>query len=305
MKIEMNWFTEIRWGAKSLVSLYISVLSGIVVAFQYDLGTPFFSTGSLDALIPFGQFWRALHFYSSQFFFILMLVHLAVVLLDRKLAEKATDEIVPDFSDDHNSNFLKIFAQISVGKWTLLTMTVPIGALILFTGYILRFDSTGESAGYIAENITRSIPFLGNWLDAFLFNISGSGLKVVYVNHVIGLGCLWGYLAWSHLRKYRVNVRDHGDILICMLLTSFLLDAPVEPSWPGDFHVLGPWFFIGLQELLRYIHPSLAGIVFPMIGLVFLLIAVNDQGRVSRWSMTGLIAWCVFYTVLTAAGWYR
>ena len=79
----MKWFVEGKWGARSLVSLYLSVLSGLILALQYDSSAPFYSTGTLELVVPFGAFWRSLHFFSSQFFFLLLLIHLMAILTAR------------------------------------------------------------------------------------------------------------------------------------------------------------------------------------------------------------------------------
>ena len=121
----------IKWGEWSLITLFISVLSGILVAFQYDPATPLYSTGSLDLLVPFGGYFRSLHFYSSQLFFLLTLIHLWAIF---------------ECADNYSRS-----------QWIKLTATLPVALLLLFTGYVLRADSTGASAGLIAENIiTRS-----------------------------------------------------------------------------------------------------------------------------------------------------
>ena len=82
MNKNLKWLLEITWGSKSLVALYISVLSGVVLSLQYDFSEPFYSTGSLELVVPYGFFWRSLHFFSSQAFFVLLLIHLLVVVLD-------------------------------------------------------------------------------------------------------------------------------------------------------------------------------------------------------------------------------
>jgi ubiquinol-cytochrome c reductase cytochrome b subunit len=154
---------ETKWGGLSLVSLYLSVLSGMVVALQYDQATPFFSASSLDLLMPYGQFFRSCHFYSSQLFILFSLAHLTAVILEK--------------SDQ----------QLNFGKWFLLVVSVPAALLLLFTGYVLRADATGEAAGVIAENITLSIPYLGETLNSLLLAIEAEGMKRIYANHLVGL----------------------------------------------------------------------------------------------------------------------
>ncbi|MEN8134178.1 MAG: cytochrome b N-terminal domain-containing protein [Thermodesulfobacteriota bacterium] len=292
----MKWFVEGKWGAKSLVALYLSVLSGLVLALQYDLSVPFYSTGTLELIVPFGAFWRSLHFFSSQFFFLLLLVHLAAVLTARYFYQ--VDKAVLS-SKTPVKNTGK-----DGERWLKLVLSVPVALLLLFTGYILRADATGASAGIIAENIIVSIPLVGNWLNSVLFNISSSGMKVVYANHLIGLGVFWGYLVWEHLRKYRVSWRNNGLVVMLVLVVSLIWVAPIEPFSPGVFHISGPWFFIGLQEMLRIVQPVWAGIIFPGLALLLLYQVVRGRQYTSIAFMGGVL-WCVIYLVFTFVGLFR
>ena len=265
---------ETKWGGLSLVSLYLSVLSGMVVALQYDPATPFFSASSLDLLVPFGQFFRACHYYSSQLFFLFSLGHLAAVILAK------TDQ------------------QLRFGKWLLLIGSAPAALLLLFTGYVLRADATGEAAGVIAENITLSIPFLGGLLNSLLFSIEAEGMKRVYANHLIGLGLVWGVCCWDHLRRYRVGFGRYSLLLFGTVVLSLCLAAPMEPSRLGLFHIQGPWFLLGLQELLRYIQPLWAGVLFPST-LVIALICVGTENPVRRRALLFIAGWIAFYLILS------
>ena len=178
------------------------------------------------------------------------------------------------------------------------------GLLLLFTGYILRGDATGASAGIIAENIIVSIPLMGDWFNSVLFNIASSGMKVVYANHLIGLGVFWGYLVWEHLRKYRVSWQNHRLLVILMLGVSLIWVAPIEPFVPGEFYISGPWFFVGLQEMLRIMQPVWAGIVFPGVALVLLYQVVRGREYTSLAFRSGML-WCVIYMVFTCVGLLR
>jgi len=265
---------ETKWGGLSLVSLYLSVLSGMVVALQYDPATPFFSASSLDLLTPFGQFFRACHFYSSQLFFLFSLCHLAAVIL------------------------AKADQQLRFGKWLLLIGSVLAALLLLFTGYVLRADATGEAAGVIAENITLSIPYLGASLNSLLFSIEAEGMKRVYANHLIGLGLVWGVCCWDHLRRYRVGFGQHSLLLFATVAVSLFLTAPMEPARLGLFHIQGPWFLLGLQELLRYIQPFWAGVIFPST-VVVALICVGTETPWRRRALLFIAGWLFVYLILS------
>ncbi|MEK6201456.1 MAG: cytochrome b N-terminal domain-containing protein [Desulfobulbaceae bacterium] len=265
--------TDVKWGEWGLISLFISVLSGVVVAFQYDPATPLYSASSLDVLVPFGDYFRSLHFYSSQLFFLLSLVHLWAIFKR---------------CDTYNR-----------AQWIRLTATLPVGLLLLFSGYVLRGDSTGTSAGLIAENIIIAIPGAGGALNDLLFSISDDGMKRVYVNHVIGFGLIWGVLAWEHLRKYRTSFRQHPLLTATILLFCLLFTAPFEPETLGLLQINGPWFFLGLQELLRFLPPLLAGVIFPST-LILALFFLQPNSRYSHSLLTFILGWLGLYTVLSA-----
>jgi len=270
-RIEKN-MADIKWGEWSLIALFLSVLSGLLVAFQYDPANPLYSASSLDVLVPFGDSFRALHFYSSQLFFLLSIVHLWAVL---------------DRTDSYSRR-----------QWIRLTATIPIALLLLFTGYILRADSTGSSAGLIAENIIVSIPVIGRTLNDLLFSITDNGMKRVYINHVIGFELIWGVLAWEHLRRYRTSFKQHPLLTATILLFCLLPPAPFEAEKLGIFHINGPWFFLGLQELLRFFPPLLAGVLFPgalLLALLFMQKGVQYHTHIRAF----IFAWLTVYALLT------
>lgn len=269
----VNFLLKYRWGEKSVVALYVSVLSGIVVALQYDPATPFYSASSIDAIVPFGAFWRSVHFYSSQLFFLLSVLHFLAILIDRT-------------------------ESLQLRKWIWLVGSLPVVVLLLFTGYVLRGDTTGESAGYIAENIALSVPLFGKWINGLLFSVSTEGMKRVYANHLIGLGVLWGILCWDHIRRFRVGWQQHGGLLLGLLVFCLIWDAPMEPERLGLFYIAGPWFFLGLQELLRYIQPFWAGVLFPATLLIALCLA-SARTAWRKVAITYSAGWLVVYAALS------
>ncbi|MDW7773433.1 MAG: cytochrome b N-terminal domain-containing protein [Desulfobulbaceae bacterium] len=273
-------FVAIKWGGNALISLYISIISGIIIALQYTPAEPFYSTTAIELIIPYGSFWRAMHYYSSQAFLFLLTCHFIAVVWDNThLYER--------------------------GRWVRLTMSLPVTLLLLFTGYVLRDDATGEAAGLIAENIILSIPVAGVWLNDFFLAVTTSGLKRVYAHHLAGLMVIGAYCVWPHLKRYSTRWRLHLPLICLVLLLSVLLATPMEPYRFGLLHIAGPWFFLGLQELLRYIHPFWAGIAFPLIPVLALLYLPHEEGkrRSMYLGLTGL--WLVIYGILSWVSYMR
>jgi len=66
-----------------------------------------------------------------------------------------------------------------------------------------------------------------------------------------------------------------------------------------------PWYFVGLQELLEHMHPTLAGIIIPTILVLFLLaLPYLDSRREGKGKWFGtdrgrrIVGWTALYTVL-------
>ncbi len=249
----LNFLLQLKWGAWSLVALYFSLLSGLIVALQYDYTTPYYSSSSIDILIPYGTYFRSLHFYTSQFFFFFTCIHLVAIF-------KKTE------------NYKNL-------EWLKLIGTIPVIILLLFTGYILRWDSTGESAGMIAESIVQTIPVFDKVVDNFFLSLESSGLRKIYVHHVVGLDLVLLILLWKHLRTFRIQLSDHLPVCAVMLLFSIFILAPMDPEKLGTIYISGPWFFLGLQELLRYLNPFIAGVLIPclFVGLLFSIQPCNKR----------------------------
>lgn len=262
-----------RWGGQALICLFLSVLSGIIVALQYNGSEPFYSTATIELVIPYGTFWRALHYYSSQAFFLLLLCHLAVILWQNEYS----------------------YTRMA---WIRLTASIPVAILLLFTGYVLRGDATGEAAGAIAEHIALAIPIIGRHLNNLLFDVMTSGVQKVYANHLIGLMVLGGICVWPHLRRYTARFMNHTLLVAGILLLSTLLNTPMEPDRIGLTHIAGPWFFLGLQELLRYIPAFWAGVVTPLI-LILALFFLPKKKRNRIITLFFIVIWLAGYTVLT------
>lgn len=268
-----------RWGGQSLISLYISIISGIIVALQYNVATPFYSTATIELAVPYGTFWRALHYYSSQAFFLLLLCHIGATLWK------------------NDTPFTR-------GAWIRVCSSLPIAVLLLFTGYVLRGDATGEAAGAIAENICYSIPLIGNWINDLFFDITDSGVQKVYMHHLIGLVALGAFSLWPHLKRYPTSWKNHSLLVFLTVLVSILFITPIEPDRVGLLHIGGPWFFLGLQELLRYLPTFFAGVAIPLMPVLTLFFLPVEK-RKRAWYLWGIGAWLMFYVVFTLLSYQR
>jgi menaquinol-cytochrome c reductase cytochrome b/c subunit len=118
----------------------------------------------------------------------------------------------------------------------------------------------------------------------------------------------------------KVNVWPHllaAEFLSLLAMTAFVLvfsaikDAPfrelANPSLTPN-PSKAPWYFLGLQELLRYFHPMVAGVTIPGLGM-FALMAVpyadkNPSMNPSRRKLAIMIftMFMMFWCVLVILG---
>jgi len=110
--------------------------------------------------------------------------------------------------------------------------------------------------------------------------------------------------AWNHLRTYRINVRDYLPLIAAILVFSTLISAPFEQDRLGISYISGPWFFLGLQELLRYLPSLIAGVFIPLFFLIALVSAhpANKHFRI----IVIMISLCLCgYAFLSFIAWNR
>ena len=64
------------FGTYALAMFWLVVLSGVFLAIPFDVKEPYFSVSNIMVSNPWASFIRNYHYWSSQFFLILSLIHL-------------------------------------------------------------------------------------------------------------------------------------------------------------------------------------------------------------------------------------
>src|SRR6185503_11298487 len=87
-------------------------------------------------------------------------------------------------------------------------------------------------------------------------------------------------MTWPHLVS--IEFLAAGVVSIFMLFMGLFVNAPLEelanPNVTPEV-AKAPWYFVGLQELLAYFHPTVAGVLAPTVILVgSALIPYIDRG---------------------------
>jgi menaquinol-cytochrome c reductase cytochrome b/c subunit len=89
-------------------------------------------------------------------------------------------------------------------------------------------------------------------------------------------------MTWPHLLS--IEFFAAAMMSIFMIAMGVFINAPLEELANGNVTpavAKAPWYFVGLQELLAYFHPTVAGVMVPTFVLVgAALIPYVDRGNV-------------------------
>jgi len=260
-----------------LSALILCLISGIILTFYYrPMGNVFQNVEEITTLVPYGWFFRQFHYISGQVFVILMLIHTV----------------------DH---FLKKrYLTYSTGQWVLLISSLCLCFFVLFTGFVLKGDKEGFFAGQIFMNILKAIPLAGEWLSKLFIVPGESFFFLPYLYHCFFLPILLIYLIREHIREWLPDQKAlfaaTAGLFLYALIVKPYVDIP--PDAVVDM-VKGPWFFLGIQSLLKIMHPVLAGLFIPglFVGCVLVLPKAGTAwGRALHYLIMG--AFCL-YGILT------
>ncbi len=254
----------------------LAIVSGIFLAFPFRPEIPLISTVGIEGVVPFGDFMRSFHFYTGQLAFLTLVVHIVESLLSASYEKKT---------------WL---------SWTLLVASFPVTVFALFSGYVIRGDEIGASAGHIAESLVLEIPFFGSVLNHIILAVTEEGIHRTYMAHIcFSFLLLIALMAW-HFRLTRLKLEDLAFWAVIAMLPTMFYPPILRPVNP-DLSVLGPWFFVGIQELLRHFPPFYAGIIFPAIPILALVFFK----KFPRACAMVLIAWHSLYLILSVIGFSR
>jgi hypothetical protein len=76
-------------------------------------------------------------------------------------------------------------------------------------------------------------------------------------------------MTWPHLLT--IEFLAAGLVSVFLLVMSLIINAPLEDLANGNVTpavAKAPWYFLGLQELLAYFHPTVAGVLAPGFVLI-------------------------------------
>jgi len=201
--------------------------------------------------------------------------------------------------------FSRRYEKYSVEKWVRLVIPLCLCFFILFTGFILKGDKEGFFAGSILLNILKEVPLIGQTVSSFIIVPGETFYWLPYLHHCFFLPIVVILLLKGHIRDWfpdqKFVLAATTGLFAYTLVVRMPLDIPPQASIPS---VKGPWFFLGIQELLRIAPPLFAGVVIPfsfLFLLLFLPLIKGGWGLATRYL---IMASFFLYTILTGVAFF-
>ena len=263
------------FGTLALAMFWLTILSGILLAIPFDEKAPYLSVSKMMVINPWASFIRNLHFWSSQFFLGLSLIHLY----------------------DHFHYKTKI--GLKPGIAFRLSLSLLIIFLAMITGFLLKGDADSEQARQILQTLAERIPLIGKSLAYSLLGSTGS-YQLIYVHHIATFTIFIGIAMVEHSRKFWPPAIDFILSVLGTSLISYFLSAPLHDNLNPA--VKGPWYFVGFQEILHWLkHPEWSLLLFLFV-LVLVFQVSSAKDKTTFWSKRSLLIFVGIYSFLTIIG---
>jgi len=266
------------YGWIAIASILVCAVSGVLLAPSYDVGNPYLSITKLLISNPAASFVRNLHFWSAQVFLVFTVLH-----------------IYDHFRHSNETNITK------TGIWFRLTFSIAFLGYVMISGFILKADADSLQARRILSALLDSIPWLGNLLQRSFIGPEGNW-QLLYVQHIATATIILFIAIYDHVHTIWVNMRTFIIVLLITVLVSLLFRTPL--SGLDEPVMKGPWYFVGLQEILHWV--SRPGWVMVATFLLLLAVFIVPQLAVNRKIIVKkiLLGLLIVYLFLSVVGFF-
>ena len=263
-------------------SFLLALVTGAVLSFHFKpWGDVFTEVSRLTGYLPYGSFLRTLHYLSGQSFLIFTLAHGLDAFWKARY---------------NTSHFM---------EWAGLVFTIVLAFFLMLTGFILKGDREGIMAANVMYHLAQEIPLTGAFIARLFLRPGKDFFLLPYLYHTVIIPLMVLFLLGHHKRRL-LPKGDFGWTLLAVL-SLLALVYPLPPDVPLHMTTgvpTGPWFFQGIQLLLRYGHPFLVGVMWPLLPLcLMVLLPLVPQTHVRWLRITTAAAWSIHGCMIITAWW--
>ena len=262
------------WGALALANFLVCALSGVFLAIPWDVLNPYESIKEILLTNPGAIFFRNIHYWSAQFFLIFTLLH------------------TWDYLNEDRTKRLK------KGVWMRLVVSLIFVFYVMISGFILKADSDSLQARRIIDSLISSLPWIGDLLSYSLIGPDDS-FQLLYVHHIATATIFLVIITIEHAKTFWTRGKTFFITLLLLSLISYLFMAPLHDNLNPV--VKGPWYFLGLQEVLHWMsRPAWTlFIIAALLGLIYYMpVLKNNWAKYARLFLLYLFFAYMFLTAI-------
>lgn len=271
-------FFKYSFGQWAIAFLMICLFSGVFLIVPFDINNAYDSIVSFILLNPYVSFFRNLHYWSAQLFLMASIAHVIDHLL--KKSEK----------------------KLKIGVWFRLVISIVILYLAMLSGFLLKGDADSQQAWQIFSYLISAIPFIGAELSHFFLGSQSDLLLIPYIHHVATFTIIIILVLYEHAKQLWPKAVLFVVSIIFLFAISSFWQAPLHTG--QSLLIKGPWYLLGLQELLHWMSQPIWSILFISLLLLAIFIIKYLSGKYRK-SILWIIVISLFsYLVLTFIAYY-
>lgn len=262
----MNFLNKrIAWLTQAFFVL--SMISGAIIVFAYYPSNAYDSVQKINYIIPFGSFFRELHYFSSEVFLVVLILHIAMELYKKDI-------------------------KISFSSWNYATFATLAVFILMFTGFVLKADQSANAAAQVAFSLISDTPVLDNLLP--LFKDTQVFYWKFFIWHIIFLPLFLTFVIYKHVKRISADKENFTIAIGATLLLALIISMPVDVPLEENVKLLkGPWFFWGAENLLQIGINSIGVNIILLMPFIFLLfIYITDYKKSFKFL---LLLWVLIY----------
>jgi hypothetical protein len=185
--------------------------------------------------------------------------------------------------------------------WLRLTLGLAAIFLLMFTGFLLRGDNDTLQAREIFYSLSNDIPLIGNVIAYFILGKPDS-FQVIYVNHIATFTIITIYIIFEHSKEMWPKANAFVISSVAVIVLSLTFSAPLHNG--NNPTVKGPWYFVGVQDLLHWFsYPEWVLIMILLVLILVYLSGVRNR-KIYFPARRALLITMVIYFMLTIDGFF-
>lgn len=277
LRVFIDKFFDIPFGQIGFSSFIIAAVSGIFLAIPFDIKNPYDSISLILLTNQYASFFRNIHYWSAQTFLVFTVLH-------------TIDHFIRNTEKKLNN-----------GVWLRITLSIFFVFFVMISGFILKGDADSEQALRILRSLFEQIPFVGNLIAGSLLEREGD-YQLIYVHHIVTATIILWIVIVEHSKILWAEIKAFIYTLIAISFFSFLFIASLHD---GKSPIIkGPWYFVGLQEILHWISQTQVVIIFIAIISIIFYLTKNLRENYSSLAKRSFLIMLFVYLTLTAIGYY-